>query len=599
MSPGARAKSALYAAGHALASRPVLLTLGFGALYLATFDSEMGSPDENHRYNLGVNLARDGLKALKRSGFASKYPPLQSLLAAPLMKLGLWLDNGADGLWTHRLGLSLSLMACVALVPLFWYVARLLDVPARRAAVATALFGITNPIWPYSKRFFSEPLTALLAFGSFAGALAYVRGGRRLPLVLGLACLAVLPVNNMIVPVAMGLALGVMFLVEGRRRAIWGIAVATVVGAGLVAGSFWLRFGKLTNTGYNNEGFWFKVLDGLHGLLLGWGRSVFLFAPLLILSVLGSRALWRRSRGAAAAMLTALGATLLIVANWWCWWGGICWGPRLVLPVLPLASVGAAALLAEPRRWKTGLALGIALFGLYVQAMGFSFKHDFDIYFWMNGDYQEERKAWFELDHSALCRMPRHFREHPWDLSSSLLTLVQTGPSIVELGQRPVRRVEIVHRGDALIYNWSIADVFAVVREGELTRRIPAGQLGARLLAFNGPSGSAALDGDPATRWSTGRKRLDGMWVRLELERVRDDLVRLELEHMPYDRDFPNGLSARVQADGPDWKDVPARAATPRLQWSPLLYAFAGLGLVLALLSLRREREAQPSAQVP
>jgi hypothetical protein len=370
-----------------------------------------------------------------------------------------------------------------------------------------------------------------------------------------------------------------------------------VVGAGLVAGSFWLRFGKLTSTGYNNESFWFKVVDGLRGLLFGPGRSIFIYAPLLVLSVLGMRALWRRSRPAAVGVLVALTSAVLLVANWWCWWGGICWGPRLVLPVLPLASIGAAALLADPRKWKTTLSIIIALFGLYVQGIGFAFKHDFDIYFWMNGNYEEEKRAWFELKQSSIWRMPRHFKEHPWDLSSSFLTLEQTGASTVEIGGQPVRRVEVAHRGDALIFNWTITDIFVVLKDGS---RVPAGQLGARLDTFNGQAGEGALDGNPATRWATGSKRLDGMWVRLELEHVHDDIVRLELEHMPSERDFPNGLSAKIQADdGPSWTEVSAHAATPRLRWSPLIFVFAGLGLALALGGVRRQAPGPVPEPVP
>ncbi|MGC4115778.1 MAG: hypothetical protein QM765_14490 [Myxococcales bacterium] len=578
----------------------MLLTLGFASLYLATFDSDTGSPDENNRYGLGVALARNGLQALKSSGGISKYPPLQSLLASPLMKLGLWLDGGGDGLWTHRLGLGLSLLACIALVPMFYAAARMLEASPRVAAVSTALFGITNPIWPYSKRFFSEPLTAALAFGAFLGALGHVRSGRKLPLFLGLACLAVLPLNNMILPVAMGLAMGAMFLTARKKWAIAGLGGATLAGAALVAGSFLVRFGRLTNTGYNNEAFWFKVHEGLYGLLLSPGRSVFLFAPLMILSALGLRSQWRRFKPAGIGIVTAFFAAVMLVANWWCWWGGVCWGPRLVLPVLPIASLGAVALLAEPRGWKKGLAVFVALLGLYVQVIGFSFKHDFDLYFWMAPDGHDESKAWYDWRYSSLVRMPHHFRDHPWDLSSSFLTLVQTGPSKIEIGKQPVKRVEIRHKGDALIYHWSVTDLFAVVDRDGREERLPAGRLGARLETFNRQDGGGALDGNPSTRWTTGSKRLEGMWIRLELDQVHTDIVRLELEHMPNDRDFPNALAAKVQADGGSSIDVPAVAGTPTLKWNPLLFVFAAAGLVLAIGALRRgPPEPEPSPATP
>jgi hypothetical protein len=573
-----------------------LLTAGFASLYLATFDSEMGSPDEGQRYNLALAMARSGLAVLRGSGPLSKYPPLQSLVAAPLMKLGLFFDGGSDGAWTHRLGLSVSLVSCVALIPLFYSVTRWLEVTPRCAAWSTALFGITNPIWPYSKRFFSEPLTSALALGALAGALVFVRTGRRLPLACGLLCLALLPLNNMVVPAGLGLALGLLFILERRRSdpvkglvLPLGLLGATgILGAGLAAGSLWWRFGTLRNAGYGNEIFSFQILEGLHGLLFGWGRSIFVYAPLTVLSLLGVRALWRRSRGAAAAMLATTAVTMLVVSAWWCWWGGICWGPRLVLPVLPIAAIGSGPFFAESGPLRTGAAIALVVAGFYVQVIGFSFKHDFDIYFWMNGSIESERKAWIEWERSSVRRMPRHFLEQPWDLSSSFLTLIQTGPSSIEIGQRPARRVEIVERGDALVYHWSISDIFAVVKDGARTERIVAGNLGARLVTFNGRDGSGALDGDPTTRWSSGSKRLDGMWVLLDFGRVRDDILRLEVEHMPSDRDFPNGLTARIQADGPSWTGVSARAATPCLEWSPLIFVFAGVGAALVLLALWR-----------
>lgn len=586
--PSSRLRPLLAATGRALASPPALITLGFAALYLATFDSEMGSPDETQRYRLGLALAERGLGALKGSGALSRYPPLQSLLAAPLMKIGLALDQGQDGLWTHRLALCVSLVTCAALVPMFYVVARRLDVRTWNAALATALFGITNPVWPYSKRFFSEPLSAALALGAFAGALSYTRTGRKLALIAGLVCFTILPLNNLILPVAVGPAVALLLLLEKRRRALVGLGIAALLGVSLLAASSWLRFGSLFDSGYGTERFWFHVVDGLHGLLFGWGRSIFIYAPLIVLSLLGVPALARRSKGTAIAMVIGLGVVLLLAASWWCWWGGICWGPRLVLPILPVASVGVGPWLAEPRRWKAPLAVAVALAGLYVQVMGFAFRHDFDIYFWMSGDYHDERKAWFEWEHSSVRRMPRHFREHPWDLSSSFLTLGPTGASAVEIGRRPVRRVEIVHRGDALIFNWTISDLFAVLQGPDGSRRVPAEQLGARLETFNGQSGSGALDGNPATRWSTGSKRLDGMWVRLELDRVRDDVVRLELEHRPWDNDFPNALSARIQADGPAWIEVATHAATPRLEWNPIVIVVIASGAALGLTGLRR-----------
>ena len=589
--PVTRARHALVALLRPLGRRPVLLTLGFLALYLATYDSRLGSPDENQRFDLAVAMAKDGVSALRGSGKRSKYPPLQSLLAVPLVRLGLRLDpkgqERKEGSWTYHLGVSLNLLAAVALIPLFFGAARLLDVPPGPASVATLLFGLSSPIWPYSKRFFSEPLTALLALGAFVGVLAYLRRDRRVGLALGLGCLALMPLQNMVVPLAIGTCLGAMLLWERRWRALALLALATVAAYLLLKWSLAIRFDGAASTGYDNEKFTFEWREGIRGLTLGWGRSVFLFAPLLVASVVGIPALWRTSRGVCLGVFAALLVQLVVIANWWAWAGGICWGPRLVLPVLPLATVGVGPLLARPRAWKAALTTLLTAAGLWVQFLGFSFKHDFDIYFWMKHYGQDEKKAWFEWEYSVLRRMPRHFREHPWDLASAFLHLEQTGDSTVTIDRRPVQEVRIEHAGDALVYWWSIADIWCVLDGPNGGRRLPAAQLGARLVTWtHRRDAPAALDGDPSTRWTSRSKRLDGHWVRLIFPSPRTDVVRLDVGHLPYETDFPNGLRASIRA-GPraPWEPVPAHAATPILRWHWLIFALSGGGILILALA--------------
>jgi len=564
----------------------VLLTLGFAVLYTATFDAEIGAPDERARVEIALRVAAHGPAALAGSGPVSRYPPLASLAAALAAIPGLHLDGGSAGAWTYRFMLATSLLACVALIPIFHRIAFLLALAPGRAAAATALFGLSNPLWPYSKRLYSEPISALLVLASFAGVLAFVKTKRRASLFAGLACCALLPLNNMNSVPPLALALAAMLWFAGEKKAIAGLAAALLAGALLHGADAWIRLGSPFATGYGREGFTFHTFEGLHGLLASPGRSVFVYAPILLLALPGLPMLWRTSRAAAAGVAAGTLAMLLLIASWWGWWGGICWGPRLMLPMMPVAAVGALGFLSRSRRrgrWAVAL---VALASLYVQTLGVGFKQDFDVYFWMKPDYSDERLAWFDWRHAAVVRMPRHFRDHPWDMSSAFLSLEQAGPSTVEIG-RPVRRVEIVQRGDALLAPWSITDLYAVVARDGGEERIPAGKLGASLDTFNGRNGSGALDGNPATRWDTGGKRLDGMWVRLVLPETRRDLVRMELEHMPHARDFPYGLEARVD-DGSGWTPVHARAAVPRLRWHPAIFALALAAVLLIVVGLRR-----------
>lgn len=572
--------------GQVKALRTLILTLGGASLYMASFDSHMFSPDDLQRYRLSTALALRGFSALRHSGGISKYPPLLSLLGALPIKLGIAWDHGSPGVWASRLATMVSIVACTALIPIFLTIARTLGIGERLATVATVLFTISNPLWPYSKRFLSEPLSAALCLGAFAGVLIYVRTNRRGPLIGGLLCLAVLPLNNMVVPVALTVGLLLFAWLDHRRGLALAIGAAFGCGALAAVGMLIVRFGGIAKGGYDNEGFTFHIIDALHGLLFGPGRSIFLFAPMTFLALFGWRALARWDRGFAFGALAAVIVCLGINGCWWAWYGGVCFGPRLMLPVLPLASVGALALFQQPRRWLIPAGVVVGLFGLYVQILGAAFSQDYDIYYYLKPDYSNESLAWFDPGHSDLLRIPRHFRDQPWDFSSDFLTLKQRDPSTVNIDGQPVRQVRIVQENDAQFSWWTITDIFAIVRKGASERRVPVGQLGATLEAYNHQDGRGALDGNPRTRWTSGVTRFDGMSVTLDFGQVRNDIVRLELTHLPSENDFPSALGAQISVGNGTWTPVPAMAATPLLVWNPAIWILALCGVLLLLLGL-------------
>ncbi|NDJ75153.1 MAG: hypothetical protein GYB65_02750 [Chloroflexi bacterium] len=156
----------------------------------------------------------------------------------------------------------------------------------------------------------------------------------------------------------------------------WRARVGRLVtfGAGMtpfVAGLLWhndLRFGSLFEFGYAGERFSTLPWEGVLGLLASPGKSVFLYAPPLVLSVV----LWPRFRRAypalglflALAWITALG----FYGAWWAWHGGWCWGPRLLVPLLPLSCL-PLGMLPDRRAWRFAAGVLVAL-GIGVNALG-------------------------------------------------------------------------------------------------------------------------------------------------------------------------------------------------------------------------------------
>ena len=116
-----------------------------------------------------------------------------------------------------------------------------------------------------------------------------------------------------------------------------------------------VRYGSWGSNGYEQEaGFSTPLLDGLGGLLLSPGKSLLLYAPIVLLAPVACWALARRGGvpGRVAVLLIAgeTGAGLLLNAMWWAWTGNFAWGPRLIIPLLPLLIWPVGALVDGPVR---------------------------------------------------------------------------------------------------------------------------------------------------------------------------------------------------------------------------------------------------------
>jgi hypothetical protein len=175
---------------------------------------------------------------------------------------------------------------------------------------------------------------------------------------------------------------------RGRRRlgAGWDKQAATaalafglplVLALGAIFYHNWLRFGDVFNngyagTGFEDEGFTTPLHEGLAGLLLSPGKSLFLYVPLTALAVAAWPRFWRAQRANAALYGAIFLVTLVQTSLWWAWWGGWSWGPRFLVPTLPFLILGLIPLLQQSRRarlvgWSlAGLSVPMTLPGVLV-----------------------------------------------------------------------------------------------------------------------------------------------------------------------------------------------------------------------------------------
>ncbi len=141
----------------------------------------------------------------------------------------------------------------------------------------------------------------------------------------------------------------------GRRRSLWFLAF---LGLGLAAAAMlnWVRNGSPWDFGHGFVG----QIPFVHGPLTGLlrttvlpGRGVVFYAPVVLAAFLAVN----RLPGPARVLCFGAPVVLLLVsARWFVWHGGSSWGPRFLLPVLPLLV--APAVLAPRRLAALLLALG-------------------------------------------------------------------------------------------------------------------------------------------------------------------------------------------------------------------------------------------------
>lgn len=277
--------------------------------------------------------------------------------------------------------------------------ARRLGLTAGWAVIAALAYGVASPAAAYARYDFSQPLAGL-ALTATVWALIDANGGRpRRSLLLAAGGLIAMIVTRpeLIVLIAW---IAVWLLVGARSRGPRAVSTAVgMVAAAVIAGAalyFWLnhlRFGDWSQTGHPAlsrlfRPSWTAALEGALGLLVSPGRGVLVFFPLAWLAVPGLVRLIRERHPAGFLWSGLIVVALALYAPYRGWWGGWNWGPRFLLPLLPVLSLAAAFWAFRGRQsgsqGRTMLFAALATLGFMVAWNGMLF--DFVLYYrWAHG----------------------------------------------------------------------------------------------------------------------------------------------------------------------------------------------------------------------
>ena len=262
----------------------------------------------------------------------------------------------------------------------------------RIAFVSSLTFAVCTFVWPYNSTFWVQPLQGLLLAVALYLLLIgrhsnhsflchyTVLGTKHVGLLAGLAGLALglsvfaHPTSMIFIPVFL---LYSYFVVMRHRKLAF---VTLIASLGLVLCfvglTNYVRFGSFTEFGYG----YFSTLGahngwrGLIGLLVSPGSGLIFYFPLAILVPLGAKHMYKENKALFFLCLYIIVSTWIYTGTLSfgsepaSWSGGIAWGPRYLLPILPFLILILAYLFPrlKKRYFVKSIVIGLCLAGFYV-----------------------------------------------------------------------------------------------------------------------------------------------------------------------------------------------------------------------------------------
>lgn len=350
----------------------------------------------NHRYDIDplafntIDRVRIGGHYYSEKAPGTAYAALPVVLAAsPFVTLDELKQRPRLAEWLLHLATAASagLLSALAAVAFRRLLSLLQPSRSHRSSwLITSSIFLGTPLFVYSTVLFGHAIAAAwLVIGLYAGleAARARTGGTGHALLGSLALgLAVLTEYPAVLPAA-AIAVGVLAMARRPGRLLVTGAPAALLPVGLLMLHQYAAYGSPFTVGYGKLGgtqFATGMSRGFFGiglpdpaaavqLLFGAYRGLFVYAPVVAAAALGFM-FWPRvlRRRLAPALLAGAAALWLAIASYTYWQGGPAFGPRHLVPAIPLLGVGFAF---WPRRrpWNGALAL-LALVSVVVNLVG-------------------------------------------------------------------------------------------------------------------------------------------------------------------------------------------------------------------------------------
>jgi hypothetical protein len=131
-----------------------------------------------------------------------------------------------------------------------------------------------------------------------------------------------------------------VYVVFRHRGNAWRYLVAPAVIAPILLAWNYYYFASMSG-GYVGQAWSTPMMLGLVGILFSPSRGLFVYTPWTVFAFIGVVLVLVRSAYPVLYRYLALVviAETLLYSKWWCWWGGWCFGPRMLTDILPLLTI--------------------------------------------------------------------------------------------------------------------------------------------------------------------------------------------------------------------------------------------------------------------
>ena len=308
----------------------------------------------------------------------SKYGLGMSVLAIPFYLAGKVLSSllGIEVSLATQFSVSMinTLLTALSCLLIFQFATNRFNFSPGTALLLASGFGLSSIAWYYSEDFMSEPATTLFMLS----AVYFVTGkdpdlrkrdllwaGIFLALAISCRLVALVAVPGFIIYQWMVWSESEEKNKSGLVMDLVRPAIPIVTVLVIIMVYNYIRFADPLETGY--EKFSGRFMVGLFGLLFSPGKSLFLFNPLTLLGCLSFALCFREQRKTTLLFVWLIVSHLLLFSFWGSWQGGMSWGPRLMLVVIPYLILPAGFLLREYKQVVKIPFLIVLVMGILIQ----------------------------------------------------------------------------------------------------------------------------------------------------------------------------------------------------------------------------------------